>query len=519
MSSTVRYMADWAAGLKIHDIPARVIEKIRLQILTGITAAALSPWHRPSQTVLAARKSNGEALVFATLDRVAPADAAFINAAFAMALDYDDYLLSGHTSHSAVLVPMAFAQTLEEVIVAATAANEIMGRLSTNCFIGPLNGQMSSYIHNIGAAVALGKTWHLSPQQMAHAMSIALYQPNYCLVPGFWHEATKTITASLPIEQGLNAARLAAAGLSGPPDILDHDLGFTHAFSFSDYKGLYQGLGSVWFSDTLSYKRYPGTSYISAAVEGALAAGQENPLQPEDIQSVRVETTFLSATLDQLGAAAIDRSPLDANAVNFSLRLSVAAALCFGDLTPEELRPETLASNEAAIRALSARIKVVHDWRQSIRMVSDSPVGIAMFAQLKPKQWLRVIRHSRDFNRSSEKASRKASIYKGMWKDALKLAGQFRKGRKTPITALDVDTVGFRMRQSARVVLTAGGNTVTRMVEIPVGACGRDFSETRGLVRWRCDKAFGEKGKKVWETVFQDGATVKSLYDAVAGQR
>jgi len=44
--------------------------------------------------LLSARKSRGEALVFATLDRLAPADAAFVNSAFAMALDFDDYLLS-----------------------------------------------------------------------------------------------------------------------------------------------------------------------------------------------------------------------------------------------------------------------------------------------------------------------------------------------------------------------------------------------------------------------------------------
>ena len=82
--SRIEKLAEWAAELQARDIPARVVEKIRLQILTGITAAAFSPWHQPSKTVLSARKSQGDALVFATLDKVAPEDAAFINSAFSI---------------------------------------------------------------------------------------------------------------------------------------------------------------------------------------------------------------------------------------------------------------------------------------------------------------------------------------------------------------------------------------------------------------------------------------------------
>jgi 2-methylcitrate dehydratase PrpD len=517
-SSTIESLADWASKLQLDDIPSRVVEKIRLQILTSITAAAFSPWHQPSKTVLKARKSKGEALVFASLDRMSPADAAFVNSAFAMALDFDDYLLTGHTSHSSVLVPLAYAQTLDEVVVAATAANEIMGRLSTNCFIGPLNGQMSSYIHNIGAAIGLGKILNLSPKQMADAMAISLYQPNFCLVPGFWHEGAKTVTASMPIDQGIQAASLAEAGLSGPLDILDHDLGFSSSFSFANYKGIYEGLGKVWFSDTLCYKRYPGTSYISAGVEGALQASKGVPLQPEDIKSVHVETTFLSSTLDQLGAAAINRSPLDANAINFSLRLSIATALLFGDLTPDVLRPEVLIAKEDKLREIAKRITVVHDWKQSIQMISASPTGIAMFAQLRPKQWLRLIKHSKALNRSSGDSPKVRSVFHGIRKDLPKFVRQIRQGRKTQITSLDLDATGFRMIQSARTCLTTKDICKTETVEIPIGACGRDIAETRDLVRWRCTEAFGEKGMTLWEMAFQKESLIESINQVIVDQ-
>ncbi len=69
--------------------------------------------------------------------------------------------------------------------LAAAVANELEGRLSTACLLGPLNGQMSSYIHNAGAALAVGKVRGLDAGQLADAVALALYQPNTCLAAGF----------------------------------------------------------------------------------------------------------------------------------------------------------------------------------------------------------------------------------------------------------------------------------------------------------------------------------------------
>ncbi|HJN77823.1 MAG TPA: hypothetical protein QGF58_28150 [Myxococcota bacterium] len=44
---------------------------------------------------------------------------------------------------------------------------------------------MSSYIHNAGAALAVGKVRGLDAGQLADAVALALYQPNTCLAAGF----------------------------------------------------------------------------------------------------------------------------------------------------------------------------------------------------------------------------------------------------------------------------------------------------------------------------------------------
>jgi len=503
-------IGDWAAGLRLEDIPPRVVERLRLQVATSLSAAAWTPWHAPSRRVLEARRGPGSGLVFATGERIAPADAAFVNAAFAMALDFDDYMLCGHTGYSAVLAPLPFAEDLDALLVAAAAANEVMGRLSTACLLGPLNGQMSSYIHNAGAALAVGRILGLDATALAHAVALALYQPSYCLTPGFWEPGAKTLTAAIPMEQGIRAAQVAAAGLTGPLDLLEHPLGFLATFSFGYFPGLFDGLGRVWFSDTLCFKRFPGTSYISAAVEAAL--GCREALGDRPIERALVETTALSSTLDSLGAAAIDRSPLDANAVNFSVKLSVAAALRFGDLLPEHLRPEHLIPEEGRIRDLAKRVEVVHDWAQTLRMFGESPLGPRMVAGLGPRGWARLVSHGRRMNSASGRGNR--GRLGGAWRA---LAGPLRAAlRPGPLSDRAFDARSFRLLQAARVTLFAGGARHTRVVLVPVGAGGRDPAETRALVRWRCEQAFGGAAEALWDRLHRPGVALEELRQLAA---
>lgn len=510
-------IGSWAASLTLDDVPPRVAARVRLQIATAVSAAGWTPWHAPSRRVLEAfRDAPGEAMVFATGDRLAPADAAFVNAAFAMAFDCDDYMLTGHTGHSAVQVPLAHATELDDVVLAATVANEVVGRVSTACLLGPLNGQMSSYIHDLGAALALAKRWGLDAGATADAMGLALYQPNHCLVPGFWNEDAKTVTASQPLAQGITAARLARAGLEGPRDLFDHPLGFFHVFSFVEPAGLFDGLGRTWFSDTLSYKRYPGTSYISAGVEAALEASGGEPLSPARIGAVRVETTVLSATLDDIGAAALARSPLDANAINFSLRLSIAAALVFGDLTPDHLRPERLREAEPAIRAIAERVEVVHDVSQTLRTLTSSPVGARLLANLGPDPVRRIARHLRSLRAGSEGQRLSRLGLRGGLADALASARALVDARGEPVSDLDFDAAAFRMLQSATVAITIDGRPREVAVEVPIGACGRDAAEAADVVRWRCRRAFGERGDTVFETITRGGRSVAELHARVA---
>jgi 2-methylcitrate dehydratase len=461
--------------------------------------------------------TTGRALIIANRGRCAPRDAAYINAAYAMALDYDDYLLAGHTGYSALLVPLAYATELDQVVLAAICANEVMGRLSLACLIGPLNGQMSSYIHNIGAATALGKIVGLSAPKLANAMALSLYQPNFCLVPGFWQEDSKTLTACQPMDLGIQAALFAAHGLNGPTDLLDDPLGFLDRFAFQRSAGIFDGLGQVWLSDTLCYKRYPGTSYISASVEAALALSGGRPISPQDLKRVDVSTTILSSTLDTLGSAALQRTPMDANGVNFSLRLSMALALLTGELKPSSFEPNRLAAIESGLRSAASKIRVIHSWEQTIRMFTASPLGLALYLHLGPSAWVKLVSHTRRMNRAAEGSHRSPSSFKHVLGQLRPFIGQMVRARRMPLSLSHFDAERFEMRQSAEVTLHTTSATSDQRVEIPLGACGRDPSETRRMIQWRCRDAFGPRGEAVFEHAMRGGSTVEQFYQAISG--
>jgi len=327
------------AGLRVGDLPASVRERAELQ----------------RQSIAAGRAAGeGEAAPFAVAAPEGPVGEIYRSAVASIAHDWDDYLFMGHTGHSAVPAAAAFAGGDDErTLVAQIAANEVAGRLGAALFFGPHNGQFWASIHCAAAAVAAAVGLGLDAERAAHALAIALYQPPYGMWPGFMGPKTKLLTAAEPAALGARAALLAAEGVSGALDVIEHPRGVLAALSFAPQPGMLAGLGEVWLTDTLAFKRLPGCAYLQSVVEAALAAGVE----AGEVESAEIDAGWLTCEMEELGAG----PDLSAVRVNFSARLSAAVALIAGRLTPAELAPEWLAEHEGEIRDLAARMRVVHD--------------------------------------------------------------------------------------------------------------------------------------------------------------
>ncbi|MHA1730681.1 MAG: MmgE/PrpD family protein [Promethearchaeota archaeon] len=366
-------IGEFVAGLEFGDIPPRVVRKAKEQVLSVLGAIYAGAGTAPGEIVrktIVGYGSRPEATIIPTGERVSARDAIAVNSALSIALDYDDYLLAGHTGGSAVPVSLALCEKLglggREMLVAQVIANEVEGRLGMAAFLSIQNGQSWSFIHLIGSACAAAKLLRLTAEQTAHAVGIALYQSTMSLWRGFMGPHSKLLTAAIPAKIGLEAAHLAKNGFTGALDIIEAPLGFLKLFADVPIEGLpSDALGKAWVTETLSYKVVPGCAYVDAIADCVEKLYERQPdLKVDDIKEVRVRTNVTSSFMDDLSRP---HATLDAVrrynshvALNFYLPYVTAVALIDQELTPRQYSPE---------RYLDER---VHEFARRVRNIPDN---------------------------------------------------------------------------------------------------------------------------------------------------
>src|SRR5439155_538592 len=193
---------------------------------------------------------------------------------------------------------------------------------------------LRSHVHVAGAALAAGRLLGLDASRMTHALAIALYQAPRATVPGFMAPDSKLLTAAEPTVTGLRAARLAAAGVTGPLDALEHREGFLAAFADAPLPGMLGGLGTGWATRTLCVKPYPGCAYLDTTVDALLELG---PPPAEDVREVVVEASLLTHEMDRMSRpyASVSGAGVPTPVtINFSVPWNVAVTLVAGELAP-----------------------------------------------------------------------------------------------------------------------------------------------------------------------------------------
>lgn len=454
-------IAEWATGLEVGDLPPSVRERAELQALS-----------------IAAGRAAGEsaAAPFAAVAPDGPVGEVYRSAAASIAHDWDDYLFMGHTGHSAVPAAAAFAADEERALVAQVAANEVAGRLGAALFLGPHNGQFWASIHCASAALAAALGLGLDADRTAHALAIALYQPPYGMWPGFMGPKSKLLTAAEPAATGARAALLAVEGVDGALDVIEHPRGVLANLSFAPRPEMFQGLGEVWLTDTLAFKRLPGCAYLQSVGEAALAAGVE----AGEVDSVEIEAGWLTCEMESLGAGP-DLSPVR---VNFSATLSTAVALLAGRLTPAELTPDWLGANEQAVRDLASRITLRHDPSLTAGMLLGT-LQAGASPDLGLGDLLRIRRRLGDLN--MDEANPAPALVQALRRDrdlrrALggSLLDRLRRRSTSAIGDLDVARLRMTFPSRLRIRLRGGSQRVVEGTE--PGSCGRPLDEQRAVV-------------------------------------
>jgi hypothetical protein len=460
----------WAAGLRAGDLPESVLERARLQ----------------SASIAAGREAGAEAAApFTAAAPDGPVGEVYRSAVASIAHDWDDYLFMGHTGHSAVPAAETFAGDRERALLAQVAANEIAGRLGAALFLGPHNGQFWAAIHCASAAVATALGIGLDAERTAHALAISLYLPPYGMWPGFMGPQTKLLTAAEPAAAGARAALLAAEGVSGAPDVVEHPRGVLANLSFAPRPAMFGALGRVWLTDTLAFKRLPGCAYLQSVGEAALAA----QVQPGEVAGIDVEAGWLTCEMEELGRGP-ELSPVR---VNFSAALTVAIALRAGRLTPAELRPAWLAEKEIEIRALAARVSVRHDPSLTARTLLGTLDAGASLDDVAARDLLRIRRRLGDVNMDG--ANPGPALARAIAADShlRRVLGRTLRARLAGRGAAggieDLEIGALRMTFPSRLHIRLRGGEVRTVEGAEPGSCGRSLDEQRAVVAEKLEVA------------------------------
>lgn len=378
-------MARWARDLRYEDIPTQTRELAISQLVSNIAAVRASATHPHGARLLTA---------FGSPNPRDPKQYAYILAALAILLDYDEVSYVGHLSTAAVNVSLAHAAAHQlsgrQLLTAIVAANECASRLTAATILGPFfRGQSNTHTHLLGAAVASLKSRNATLQQWVSGIALSLG-----LLPTPVHDAIlggdlKSLTAATPVRMALDACDAALAGLTGNAAALDDPQGL-----LADLTTVYMpeaitaGLGQAWHTDTLSFKRYPASAYSQAALECAERIHHRlGALHPATVTGIELNASILTWLLDHKISAHPAGHRRNVTSANFSVRYTVATVLRTGRLTPADFTTDAISDSDTA--ALADKISLTHDVAYTETMIrATAPLGQALRqAGTRALQW------------------------------------------------------------------------------------------------------------------------------------
>jgi aconitate decarboxylase len=307
LAHATRDLARFAAGLRFEDIPAPVVEHVKLCILDGLGVALFGaglPWTGHVRDVALAEGATPAASFWGTSDRGSVAQAALVNGTAGHAFEMDDIHKESIVHPNSLACPVAFAfaeaaggMTGRDVLTAIVAGYEVgtrVGNAATMAlFLRGFHPQGTSGV--FVAAATAGRILGLPAEQMQHALGIA-GSMGAGLMAAQEGAMVKRLHAGRAAQSGVQAALLAQRGFTGILDVLEAGYGgFLSSFSSRpDATRLTAGLGSVWETAQVGFKLFPSVTSIHTALDALDTVMTEQGLRAEDIERISVGCSHMT---------------------------------------------------------------------------------------------------------------------------------------------------------------------------------------------------------------------------------
>ncbi len=294
-------VAEWVARVRFDDLPSDIVDATKLRILDVLglaLAGAETRFGRAIRSGAVAVSPPGPCRILGRGDQVGVTSAAFANASFPQALEFDDTHNESivHMSSPSVAATLALSETRtisgRDAILAIAISNEIACRVGV---VAP--GQFhrrgfhpTGLFSPFGIAYGAGKLLGLDAQNLAHAAgTCGSFAAGVleCWVDG---TDTKFLHSGWAAQSGVSAAIFAAAGVTGPPKIFEGRFGLfaSHLQDPGAAKKLdriVDRLGSHWESRYSSFKPFPAAHVLHPYISAILRL-RDQGVQPADVARI-----------------------------------------------------------------------------------------------------------------------------------------------------------------------------------------------------------------------------------------
>lgn len=305
--NATRDLARFAAALRFEDIPAEVVEKLKLLALDGIGCCvygATLPWTRKVAELVERESGRPVASIFGSGRKTSVAQAVLVNSTAGHAFELDDIHKESivHCNSLALPVAIAFAEandrlTGRDMIIAMVAGYEVGTRVgsaaTTSLFMRGFHPQGTS--GTFVAAATAGRMLDLNATQMQHAFGIAGSQAAG-LMAAQEGAMVKRLHSGRAAQSGVYAALLAQDGFTGITDVLEASYG-GFLSSYADEPNparLTEGLGTVWETNNVGYKPHASVTSIHTALDALATIMHKHGLIADDIAAIKVGVSAMT---------------------------------------------------------------------------------------------------------------------------------------------------------------------------------------------------------------------------------
>jgi 2-methylcitrate dehydratase PrpD len=356
-------VAEWVSRLGFEDLPADVVESTKLRILDVLGLALAGTETRFGRAIRAgaiALSPPGPCCILGTGDKAGVTSAAFANASFPQALEFDDTHNESivHMSSPSVAATLALSETRpvtgRDAILAMAISNEIACRVGV---VAP--GQFhrrgfhpTGLFSPFGIAYGAGKLLGLDARALAYAAgTCGSFAAGVleCWVDG---TDTKFLHSGWAAQSGVSAAMLAAAGVTGPPRIFEGRFGL-FASHLQDtaaprrLERIVEGLGTHWESRFSSFKPFPAAHVLHPYISAILRL-RDQGVRPADVLRIDCPVAEFNVSI-VCEPVEEKRAPASQAHCRVCLQYTLAEALYCGRLGRDayedhnRLNPEILA--------------------------------------------------------------------------------------------------------------------------------------------------------------------------------